>query len=157
VNGTLLEDRRNAESRTVHATHDGYRHLADPVVHHRRVTLESHEGSLLVEDWLECTRPHDVELLWHAAPGARLCRTAESWELRTEAHSLRLTIDGAPLEHEVIEGRESPPQGWVSSRFYQRSPAPVLTVRAQLAPLQVLRTVIQRQGRGQTQRGGRLQ
>ena len=49
------------------------------------------------------------------------------------------------MEATVIEGRESPPQGWVSLRFYQRAPAPVLSVRATLAAGQILRTVIRRQ------------
>ncbi len=85
VNGTPLggSPQRGIAS-TVHASHDGYMRLVDPVVHHRRVTLESHEGSLVVEDWLECKRPHDVELLWHAAPGARL---APQWpELGASDH-----------------------------------------------------------------------
>jgi Heparinase II/III-like protein len=144
---TIREARANAGSRVVHASHDGYTHLDDPVVHHRRVTLHAHDGSLLVEDWLDCALPHAVELLWHAAPDALFRRNGEAWDLRTEAHALRMSIDGGSLEQEVIEGRESPPQGWVSTRFYQRLPAPVLSVRARLSPLQVLRTVIRRQGR----------
>jgi len=153
VNSSLLEDQTQSDSRTVHACHDGYTRLVDPVVHHRRIRLDMHEGPLVVEDWLDCARPHDVELLWHAAPGARLQRTGEHWELHTEAHMLRLSFDGALLEYEVIEGRDHPPQGWVSSGFYRRSPAPVLIARAKLAPQQKLRTLIQRVRRPEQREG----
>ncbi len=131
---------------SIHASHDGYERLADPVLHHRRVTLDAADGGLLVEDWLDCEQTHCVELLWHAAAGAALVPAeGPSWRLEAQGRRLSLVIDGSDVRAEVIEGRESPPQGWVSSRFYERSPAPVLTVKARLAPRQVLRTMIRRE------------
>jgi hypothetical protein len=131
---------------SVHASHDGYKRLADPVIHHRRVMLDEDGGPLVIEDWLECKQPHEVELVWHAASGATLTRDgSETWQLEAGGRRVGLTIDGPDLEAAVIEGRESPPQGWVSCRFYERSPAPVLTVRTRLLPCQVLRTVIRRE------------
>lgn len=134
--------RPESAAQCVHASHDGYSRLADPAVHHRRITL-AHDGlGLLVEDWLECSIAHDVELLWHAAPGATLVRSADAgWQLTGADRALRLVFD-APHEAAVVEASDSPPQGWVSSRFYERAPAPVLSVRARLWPGQVLRTDI---------------
>ena len=135
-----------APLQSIHANHDGYERLADPVTHHRRVTLDAADDGLLIEDWLECRRPHDVELLWHAAAGATLTPTAcSTWRLEAQGCRLGLAIGGADFKAEVIEGRESPPQGWVSSRFYERSPAPVLAVKTRLSPRQVLRTMIRRE------------
>jgi heparinase II/III-like protein len=146
VTCTLL----SAEDSTsdLHASHDGYRRLKDPVTHHRRVTLHD-DGSLVIDDWIECTQPHRVELLWHAPVGATLTReSVAAWLLTVHDRSLRLTIEcPAPVEASVVEGRESPPQGWVSTRFYQRAPAPTLSARATLSPRETLRTVIARMDR----------
>jgi len=135
------------EGAAVHALHRGYERLADPVVHHRRVTPHAGETALVVEDWIECARPHDVELLWHAAAGASLEPWGVGkWRLTAEGRAIELEISGAGLTTSIVAGRESPPQGWVSTRFYERTPAPVLSARARLAPHQVLRTRIGRGG-----------
>ena len=146
----VADDRVNgANGRSIHASHDGYGRLADPVSHHRRVTLRD-DGSLLVDDWIECAQPHRVELLWHAPVGATFLQESEGvWWLAVEGRILRLSIEypqsvGQPFETSVVEGRDSPPQGWVSTRFYQRAQAPVLSARGMLGPRETLRTVIER-------------
>jgi hypothetical protein len=151
VTCTLVPDNSNGSS--VHASHDGYRRLADPVTHHRRVTLRESDGCLVVEDWIDCGKPHRVELLWHSPVGATWeSRGSGAWLLTVQGRTLRLRVEcsdsdramGQSFDASVIEGRESPPQGWVSTRFYQRAPAPVLSLRAVLGPHQVLRTEIAR-------------
>jgi hypothetical protein len=135
-----------AARQSVHASHDGYTRMADSVVHHRRVTLGEGQEPLVIEDWIDCARPHDVELFWHAALGATLTPLGNAtWLLVAQSREVSLTIEGHELTTEVTEGRESPPQGWVSSRFYERSAAPVIAVRTRLSPGQVLRTVIRRE------------
>jgi Heparinase II/III-like protein/Heparinase II/III N-terminus len=145
VNSTLVAE-AGATGQSVHACHDGYKRLPDPVVHHRRVSLASDSGCLLIEDWLECAQPHGVELLWHAAPGVRLSPdgSGNAWLLEGRDHTLCLELDGANIDAVVVQGCESPVQGWVSSRFYERTSAQVLAVQAQLSPRQVLRTFIHR-------------
>jgi hypothetical protein len=145
VNCRLIEHVAGA-AQSVHAAHDGYTRLADPVTHHRRVSLADDGGPLLVEDWLECAQPHEVELLWHAAAGAALHPDGDvAWTLQSARRALRIEIDGAPFESSIVAGRDSPPQGWVSSRFYEKEAAPVLAVRCRLAPKQVLRTRLVRE------------
>jgi hypothetical protein len=145
VNSTLIDETGDG-AQSVHASHDGYARLADPVIHHRRVSLDE---ALVVEDWLDCRSPHDVELLWHGPAHADLTRVSDhAWRLEAAGRCITLTIEGAAATASVIRGRESPPQGWVSARFYERQPAPVLSVRAWLSPHQVLRTVIRRHDAG---------
>ena len=147
VNAVLHEERRDDRMHVVHASHDGYLRLRDPVRHHRRVTLEADSGRLVVEDWLECRQPHDVTMHWHAAAAARLWPCETGWQLATTGHSLSLSVQGALAHHEIGVGCESPVQGWVSRRFYQREAAPVLVTRARLASSQILRTVVERVAR----------
>ncbi|HEX6362663.1 MAG TPA: alginate lyase family protein, partial [Albitalea sp.] len=133
VNCALIPE-NGATGRRVHATHDGYLRLSDPVMHHRRVTLDGR--TLLVEDWLECAQPHDVMLHWHAGVGIALQREGADWALRADGHTVRLRLEGAEFQAGVIEGCEDPVQGWVSPRFYERAAAPVLVARARLSPRQ---------------------
>ena len=151
----LITSEPESAGQNVHASHDGYRRLPDPVMHHRRVTLRADDGTLLIEDWLDCAQPHDVELLWHAAKGATLASSdAATWRLEVDGRCIELTVDGPDLQAAILEGRESPPQGWVSSKFYERSQAPVLAVRTRLSPRQVLRTVIRRESVLSVERAG---
>jgi hypothetical protein len=129
-----------AAGQAVHAAHDGYRRLSDPVTHHRRAALDGHV--LCIEDWLECAQPHDVALHWHAGIGVAVQRDGGCWALRADGRTVALRIEGAEWEADVVEGSEDPVQGWVSPRFYERVAAPVLVVRARLAPGQRLRTVM---------------
>jgi hypothetical protein len=112
------------------------------------VTLHATEGRIVVEDWLECAAPHEVELSWHAAAAASLIAapSIEGWRLDCQGQTLLIRIDDCtvPLAAEVVSGRDDPAQGWVSSRFYEKSAAPVLVCRTRLEPGRRLRTEMRR-------------
>jgi hypothetical protein len=136
----------DATPRSVHACHDGYTRLDDPVIHHRRVTMGVGHEPLMIEDWIDCALAHQVTLLWHCAPNATLLSGNDgSWRLAAGGRRITMAVEGADLESAIVAGSESPPQGWVSSRFYERTAAPVLVVHARLMPQQVVRTVIRRE------------
>lgn len=127
----------------IHAHHDGYLRLPDPVLHHRRVRVNE-DRSVLVEDWLECESTHEVSLLWHCAAGTRLqCAQAEGlWQLESDRHQLDFQVTGPTFEAEQVRGQSSPPQGWVSNAFYAKEAAPVLRVNARMSKGDILRTRI---------------
>lgn len=130
-------------NQSLHVFHDGYLRLPDPVRHHRRVSVAA-DGGIVVEDWLDCAAPHEAELLWHGAIGTSLCCVGSSgaWHLQGVRYALSISFDGTCNQAEVIEGREDPPQGWVSPAFYCRRPAPVLALKTTLARGAVLRSYI---------------
>ncbi|MCV2349259.1 heparinase II/III family protein [Paucibacter sp. Y2R2-4] len=135
-------------SEQFHACHDGYRRLADSVIHHRRVTLARDGDAVEVEDWLECKEAHSVELHWHAAATAKFVElpgVENVYMLEAVKNSLRVEIDPGEksigtFESLIKTGACNPIQGWVSSEFYKKTPAPVLCIRALLFPNQVIRT-----------------
>lgn len=131
-----------------HACHNGYRRLPDPVIHHRRVTLSPDGDAFEVEDWLECKDSHQVELHWHASSTAKFIEAndiANVYILEAANSSLRIEFGSSggtdcSFESVVRNGVEEPVQGWVSDAFYKKTPAPVLSIRAELSPNQAIRT-----------------
>jgi hypothetical protein len=51
------------------ASHDGYKRLQDPVIHHRWV-INFKTGVWLVRDALQGMDEHDIDIAWHLPPGA---------------------------------------------------------------------------------------
>lgn len=141
---TTLVREEFIEERQIHAWHDGYRTLADPVRHHRRVRVRA--GEVVVEDWLECRGAHEVQLFWHVGTNTCVEQADHNlrWSIRGQREAVRLEIDGPAVSAAVVQGSRSPVQGWVSSRFYHLAEAPVIAARARLAPGQILATTVRR-------------
>jgi hypothetical protein len=113
---------------------DGYRRLADPVLHRRRVELCKRTRELLVRDTLECRREHEVELHWHLAEACEV--RADGYGVEVECAGARLRLE-CPRELEpprVVTGREHPPLGWVSRALGVKVPAPTVVCRGRLGP-----------------------
>ena len=145
VNSKLLTLEDDGESCTVHACHDGYTALRDPVTHHRRVTLCRRLDRLVVVDWLDAGQPHDVSLNWHAPSGAVLAPAGDGrWALTHAGRRVTLTIKAAgACSTAVVRGQAFPVRGWQSTQFYQRAPADSLNCDLSLRSGQELTTVVQ--------------
>ncbi len=123
--------------------HDGYLRLADPVLHRRRLVLDKAAGSLVVEDYLEMSGEHEVEIFFHGAPEAHALSTPDGARLVRAGRAIRIHWPDMPGGRgEALRARTAPIAGWVSRRFDRREPAPTLVWRARIAGDCVLRTVI---------------
>ena len=108
------------------ASHDGYRRLADPVLHRRSIELLKDSGTILVEDIIECVAEHQLEFNWHFSPACQV--RLEGRTVLVSAPGVRLAMempDGEAQPH-LVAGREDPPLGWVSPCFDQKIPAPTV-------------------------------
>ncbi|WIM06127.1 MAG: heparinase II/III family protein [Candidatus Nitricoxidivorans perseverans] len=122
------------------ASHDGYLRLADPVRHFRRLTVDRSLLEVLVEDWLDCAKPHECCLHWHFSPECRVEKTGEGWLAQRETGSLHVHPARNLSVAEVVTGRSAPPLGWYSGRFYEYKPTSTLVFKATLAPAEVIAT-----------------
>ncbi len=130
--------------------HDGYQRLTDPVRHTRRITLDKQTGRIVIDDTLQMTGTHVIELFFHCDEHTRLSATGDSsYQLSQEGRTIRIQLPVLPgmagvtgaTEH-IHCGSTQPMAGWVSRRFDVRQPAPTLHWRAQLHGTTSLRTVI---------------
>jgi hypothetical protein len=105
-------------------SHDGYRRLADPVIHRRRLSLLVSEDEFAVSDELSCATEHKVESFLHFVPGTVIDRTAEtSFEVQSGAVRVTITFSGFSADDLALA------KGWVSDRYGVRTRAPVLVAR----------------------------
>ncbi|HET9644489.1 MAG TPA: heparinase II/III family protein [Burkholderiaceae bacterium] len=103
------------------AEHDGYRRLADPVLHQRSIVLHQRERRIEVVDALQCRRAHRIELFWHFAEGVEpRLEGADSIIIRFADRRWKLEAPG--LELSLHRGEEDPPLGWISRRFDEKLP-----------------------------------
>lgn len=123
----------HAEFTVVEAFHDGYRRLADPVVHWRRMHLEKQSRQLVITDHLKCQGVHDVELLFHFSEMCHVQQVGRACFQATNG-SKRLTLR---LPHQLTpalyRGSENPPFGWVSRTFDVKEPSFTLVGRTKIS------------------------
>ncbi|MFP3940771.1 MAG: heparinase II/III family protein, partial [Thermoanaerobaculia bacterium] len=125
------------------AEHDGYRDLAGGGVTHRRRVVWVPPSYWLLFDELRGAGEHTVELLFHLPPDAEVSAPAGSGarEARFQGLSGPAGLDlfihaSAPVETRIVRGGAAPDPsapggraGWVSRRYGEKRPAPVVSVR----------------------------
>ena len=126
------------------ASHDGYLRLTDPVLHRRRITLEKRARRVLIEDRLEMSGAHEVELFLHCDEGCTVESRpagAAGFVLRRGTAALAVTLPRHPgASVELHRGDLERPCGWVSRRYDHRQPSPTILWRARLEGNSMLRT-----------------
>ena len=123
------------------AWHDGYLRLSDPVLHRRRITLDKRARRVVIEDRLQMSGAHDVELFLHcderctveAVPAGFAIRRGQ-WTLVAELPRHR------DADARLHRGSLQPLCGWVSRRYDERRPSPTIAWRARLEGDALLRT-----------------
>jgi len=129
------------------AEHDGYRRLADPVTHRRRISLDKAARCVRVTDRITCAAPHVVEWFWHIAETWRITRDETGITASRGASVVRVqTPDG--LASDVTVGDEVRPAGWRSPAFGLRIPCATVVWRGEIAGPATVETLftIQRAG-----------
>jgi hypothetical protein len=123
--------------------HDGYRRLADPVMHVRTICFDKQASLFVIEDALQMAGAHEIELFFHFSERCRVTLGPDGCVAEQDGVRVGLRLpdmQGASVE--LFEGSVDPIAGWVSRRFDERMPAPTLRWRATLAGNCTLRTQI---------------
>jgi uncharacterized heparinase superfamily protein len=109
------------------AEHDGYQGLTDPVVHRRRVIFVKPHYWILVDDLAGAAR-HQIDLMFQFA-ALDVTLGPHPWA-RAETASGRVLwvspFPSGPVQPSLKHGELSPIRGWISPRYGERQPAPLL-------------------------------
>lgn len=100
-------------------------------VTHRRDFVFAKPKYWIIADCLHSRDLHQYTFLFHLAPGVVIDKlTGTSAVVRASSNGALLVIkalSGHELTSEVIEGAESPPQGWYSEDHHKKCSSPVLS------------------------------
>lgn len=122
---------------------DGYRRLADPVMHYRRIVLRKAARLVSIEDTLCMSAAHDIELRFHCSERCQVEAAPGGYLLRQNGKSLLLRLPGIEAgTAAVLSGSVAPIGGWVSRHYDVKLPAPTVVWRARLTGDVVLRSEI---------------
>jgi heparinase II/III-like protein len=123
--------------------HDGYRGLADPVLHRRRIVVEKRERRIVVDDVIEARAGHRVEAFFHCSEACAVEPVAGGFALRRGGRSVTLLFPGAGAsDTRVLRASLDPIGGWVSRRFDEKAPATTIVRDAAISGTATLRTLI---------------
>jgi hypothetical protein len=123
--------------------HDGYTRLGDPVKHRRLIELDKVARRLVIEDTLQMTEDHEVELFFHCHEASVLEAAEKGFVIRRGERSISLLLPQVDQARTVVHrGSVAPIAGWVSRSFDSREPADTIVWAAQLTGPVLLRTEI---------------
>ncbi len=141
VSGGTFLWRKTADCRVEHiestdefveamAFHDGYRRLADPVIHTRKLQLFTKSRMLVITDRLECEGAHDIELFFHFSEKCQVRQVGlGSFEALNRNKRISIRVDSR-CKPELYHGCEKPILGWISRTFGVKEPSFTLVARA---------------------------
>ena len=123
--------------------HDGYLRLRDPVLHRRRIVLDKALRRITIEDRVEMSGTHEVELFFHLNETCRAVALPDGFVITHGPRALHLKLPEATgAVAEIHCGSVKPPLGWISRRFGDKCPTPAIAWRASVAGHALLRTEI---------------
>ncbi len=124
--------------------HDGYRRLADPVTHRRRIVFDKATRRVLIEDSLQMDGEHDIELFFHCSERCRVEHSDDGYVLDRGKTRLILKLpEVSQASQRLVAGSIDPILGWVSRRFDSKQATTTLVWSARLCGKIMLRSEIQ--------------
>jgi hypothetical protein len=129
------------EKDSFEAWHDGYMRLDDPVKHRRLIELDKIGRRLVVDDALEMSEDHDVELFFHLSELCVVDSCPGGYVVSRDGVEVKILLPAGGTS-QLHRGNLSPMLGWRSPAFDVRLAAPVIVWQARLAGPARLRTEI---------------
>lgn len=106
-------------------SHTGYARVPQAVFHRRSVIFLKPDLWVL-SDELTGEGKHRANIFFHFGPGVSVSRVESGWLARKDGKQLFLVPLALGMDFRVATGEEMPIQGWYSSDYGHREPAPVL-------------------------------
>lgn len=115
----------------VAGVHHGYERLADPVSHERRIEMDSNRREIHISDLLTCSGSHIAKLHFHFDAACDVSQVSDSiLAVRSANVICRMQLPEGQIS--LLEGSETPGNGWQSRRYHERVPSVTVSVEVQV-------------------------
>jgi Heparinase II/III-like protein/Heparinase II/III N-terminus len=122
-----VEYRDDSSGGRLSAAHDGYARLPGGARVARTIDYDRSRRIVTVDDELNSSGPHAVEIFWHFSESCTVSLAAGRAAVRCGETSLTLTWP-VDMSAKVVRGQEAPPLGWRSKSYDVRIPIDTLVV-----------------------------
>ncbi|MCJ7603810.1 MAG: heparinase II/III family protein [Desulfobulbaceae bacterium] len=122
-----------------HAMHDGYKRLADPVCHSRKL-VEVKRDTFIIIDTFSGEGNHLYELNFHLHPEVLCEKKGDWWQLAKSGSVVKVRL--LENEFETVYGQQDPLLGWYSPAYGVVQETTVLQCRKDGAPNDITFTTI---------------
>ncbi len=139
----LVEWRSDAEADICIAEHDGYRRLADPVLHRRTIEFLKAAYVFNITDEIICREKHRVEVFFHLHPECEIKAVGPgSVQVQRGDQQIVITGDHSAMTFDVFKGQEDPIAGWHSPAFHRKIPINTLVFSGSISAESAIHTTI---------------
>jgi hypothetical protein len=122
--------------------HDGYRRLADPVLHRREIRFDPDHRVIEVLDSLACDGEHEARRAWHFAENCQVEAQGSAIRVTSGFTQVVFEADGNLDRIEVHRGGLPAEGGWISRRFGLKQPTTTVLWYSRISGSTMLRTRI---------------
>ncbi|MDH5511908.1 MAG: heparinase II/III family protein [Gammaproteobacteria bacterium] len=113
----------------VSGEHDGYRGLADPVIHSRTLELDGSARTLAIHDEIRSHGTHAIAIYFHLSENCK-SRLLQSNRIEISVAGRHVTLELDPrMQVETLAGSDAPIAGWVSRGYHRKVPATTIVAR----------------------------
>ena len=146
----ILKQITLGEIEYIEGEHDGYSNLPQGIIHRRRLLCCRPDYWVVVDDF-RGEGEHTFDLFYQFSPEVNMHLGGSSGfesgcELRVQAPGVGLLLylrASAPMTAALACGQSTPIQGWISSRYGEKKPAPVLRLNlCSKAPVAVVSVLV---------------
>ena len=122
----VIEWNGNSENPSIKAAHDGYKRLADPVLHTREIRLDRKRLQILITDEIHAEKRHTVEIFFHIDPSCDVQWENGVYWILGGNKRIGLVLDSR-FENSCVKGQTDPILGWCSQHYGHKEPTNTIT------------------------------
>ncbi|HED16878.1 MAG TPA: heparinase [Gammaproteobacteria bacterium] len=133
ANCRVLDWRPDDQGGSIEAEHDGYRRLADPVMHKRGIALNGNARIVDISDVISASARHDVTLCFQISEHCQAeLLNNNIVNITLGSRTLKLQLD-TELDVTLLQGSTSPKAGWVSRGYHVKVPCSTVYAKASIS------------------------
>ena len=132
----LIEVREKNNEIFLTASHNGYKHLKNSIVHIRKIHYDG-DLNFLVTDSFEGSESHEFELNYHFHPDVTLTKNGDYWAAVNDDVEIKIFLLDE-MVFTLYRGETNPVFSWFSKAYGQKEATSVLSCKMKKLPKEMI-------------------